>query len=59
VIETVAVLLVVGLAAAALLRRAWRTVAASKDGACGCGPKPGCPAARSLVGRLPGARARR
>ena len=51
-IETVAVVTVVSLAALFLLRRAWRLVRPRAAGECGCGPKPGCPAAESMAEEL-------
>jgi hypothetical protein len=49
VIETVVVVAVVLGAAAFLARRAWRLFAPRGGAGCGCGPKPGCPAAESVA----------
>jgi hypothetical protein len=51
VIDTAVVLAVVALAAWSVLRRAWRLLGPRKD-ACGCAPRPGCPAARGLADRI-------
>lgn len=52
-LETLSVLLIVGLAVLYVGRQAWRTFAPGKPGGCGCsGAKAGCPAAQGIADKL-------
>ena len=51
-IETIATVGIVAVAGLFLLRRVWRLFRPRAPGECGCGPKPGCPAADSMAEEL-------
>lgn len=58
-VETLALVLIVGLAALHVGRRAWRTLAPARPGAgagCGCASKAGCSAVAGVLERARAAR---
>lgn len=50
--DTVAVVLLVGLAALYLGRRVFRTLRVGDEGSCGCASASSCPAASDLASRI-------